>query len=58
MKPQLICEAPGPDEIQKRTVQEYIDETPIWSDGTESPYTPMTPHAVANLGIGNRGQVF
>ena len=26
----------------EKTVQEYIDETPFWSDGTEAPFTPMT----------------
>ncbi|MDD3311535.1 MFS transporter [Pseudodesulfovibrio sp.] len=25
-----------------RTVQDYIDETPLWRDGTPSPATPMT----------------
>ena len=25
-----------------KTVQQYIDETPFWSDGTEAPFTPMT----------------
>ncbi len=28
-------------EMQK-TVQEYIDERPIWADGTKTPFTPMT----------------
>lgn len=27
---------------QGRTVQEYIDETPVWSDGTVVPTVPMT----------------
>ena len=26
----------------EKTVQEFIDETPIWSDGTASPSTPLT----------------
>jgi putative MFS transporter len=25
-----------------KTVQDYIDERPVWSDGTELPYVPMT----------------
>jgi hypothetical protein len=25
-----------------RTVQEYIDETPMWADSTAVPYSPMT----------------
>lgn len=40
----------GPDTSQgsggrageSRTVQEYIDETPIWPDGTVVPFAPMT----------------
>ncbi len=27
---------------KSRTVQEYIDETPLWADGTPAPSTPMT----------------
>ena len=27
---------------QQRSVQGYIDETPVWSDGTTLPNTPMT----------------
>jgi len=27
----------------RKTVQEYIDETPIWSDGTDVASAPMTP---------------
>jgi MFS transporter, putative metabolite transport protein len=28
--------------LQPRTVQDYIDERPIWSDGTHAPSIPMT----------------
>jgi putative MFS transporter len=28
--------------VQARTVQDYIDETPLWRDGTQVPVTPMT----------------
>jgi MFS transporter, putative metabolite transport protein len=28
--------------VKPRTVQEYIDEQPMWSDGTRLPYAPMT----------------
>ncbi|MGE3803135.1 MAG: MFS transporter [Gemmataceae bacterium] len=28
--------------LTKRSIQEYIDETPSWSDGTETSMTPMT----------------
>jgi len=27
---------------QPRTVQQYIDELPVWPDGTRLPSTPMT----------------
>ncbi|WP_269542285.1 MFS transporter [Cerasicoccus fimbriatus] len=34
---------PDPGSPQpERTVQEYIDERPIWADGTTTPTTPMT----------------
>jgi MFS transporter, putative metabolite transport protein len=28
--------------LRARTVQDYIDERPIWSDGTHAPSIPMT----------------
>ncbi len=28
--------------ITGKTVQQYIDERPIWSDGTPASFTPMT----------------
>jgi MFS transporter, putative metabolite transport protein len=31
-----------PGSMQYRTVQEYIDELPVWPDGTRLPSTPMT----------------
>ncbi|MEO0795186.1 MAG: MFS transporter [Verrucomicrobiota bacterium] len=35
---------PDPEQPSKhRTVQDYIDERPVWADGTETPTTPMTP---------------
>jgi MFS family permease len=30
------------DQPPPRAVQEYIDETPLWADGTDVPSTPMT----------------
>src|ERR1700690_3890431 len=35
-------EAIRPDLAAKRTVQHYIDERPIWPDGTILPSVPMT----------------
>jgi MFS transporter, putative metabolite transport protein len=34
-----VTNSPAP---QPRTVQEYIDELPVWPDGTRLPSTPMT----------------
>ncbi|WP_051677098.1 MFS transporter [Maridesulfovibrio frigidus] len=31
-----------PDSVEARTVQDYIDETPYWADGTVAPSSPMT----------------
>jgi len=28
--------------VQARTVQDYIDETPFWADGTAARAAPMT----------------
>ncbi len=40
-----MSDATAPDEMGKtaRTVQDYIDETPRWLDGTPTPSVPMTP---------------
>ena len=35
-------QATRPTEIYSRSVQEYIDELPLWSDGTQLTSTPMT----------------
>lgn len=40
--PVFYKEEPFPGAAAGKTVQEYIDETPFWSDGTESPSIPMT----------------
>jgi hypothetical protein len=29
-------------ETSRRTAQDYIDETPVWRDGTPVAYSPMT----------------
>src|SRR5580704_4637979 len=39
--PNTQAEQSGP-RLQSRTVQDYIDERPIWPDGTHVPSTPMT----------------
>jgi putative MFS transporter len=30
------------NQMQPKSVQEYIDETPVWADGTKTSFTPMT----------------
>ncbi|GGC80092.1 MFS transporter [Chelatococcus reniformis] len=34
---------PAGEQTKHRTVQDYIDETPMWADGTAVTATPMTP---------------
>ena len=41
-----------------RTVQEYIDETPFWSDGTEVASTPMTTMQWRIWGMATAGKFF
>lgn len=33
----------APPTVLPRRVQDYLDETPVWADGTTHPVTPMTP---------------
>jgi MFS transporter, putative metabolite transport protein len=42
---------------QTRTVQEYIDERPIWPDGTPLPSVPMTKMQRRIWDAGRRGEV-
>lgn len=35
--------AAGSAAVIGKTIQQYIDETPLWSDGTPAPRPPMTP---------------
>jgi len=41
-----------------KTVQEYIDETPIWSDGTTVPQVPMTIMQWQIWGLATAGKFF
>ena len=41
-----------------RTVQEYIDETPFWSDGTGVSSSPMTPMQWRIWGMATAGKFF
>jgi len=49
---------PGGKRPARRTVQEYIDETPFWADGTEAPSTPMTPMQWRIWGLATAGKFF
>lgn len=42
----------------KKTVQEYIDETPAWSDGTTIPQVPMTIMQWQIWGLATAGKFF
>jgi putative MFS transporter len=48
----------GDGRAEKKTVQEYIDETPFWSDGTETPSAPMTPMQWRIWGLATAGKFF
>jgi len=41
-----------------KTVQEYIDETPLWADGTKSPSAPMTWMQWQIWGLATAGKFF
>lgn len=41
-----------------RSVQDYIDETPVWSDGTETSSTPMTKMQKKIWGLAGAGKFF
>jgi len=41
-----------------KTAQEYIDETPTWSDGTKVPGVPMTPMQFRIFGLACAGKFF
>jgi MFS family permease len=41
-----------------RTVQEYIDETPMWADSTAVPYSPMTGMQWLIWGLAAAGKFF
>ncbi len=41
-----------------KTVQEYIDETPVWSDGTTIPQVPMTAMQWRIWGLATAGKFF
>jgi len=42
----------------RKTVQEYIDETPVWSDGTTIPQVPMTVMQWQIWGLATAGKFF
>jgi len=44
--------------LKAKTVQQYIDETPIWSDGTKIPDAPMTAMQWQIWGLATAGKFF
>jgi MFS transporter, putative metabolite transport protein len=43
---------------QPKSVQEYIDETPVWADGTETSFNPLTAMQWRILGLATAGKFF
>jgi MFS transporter, putative metabolite transport protein len=50
-KPETATDAP-------RSIQQYIDERPSWSDGTQAPSAPMTPMQWRIWGLASAGKFF
>ncbi len=48
----------GSAKASSKTVQEYIDETPVWSDGTTVPQAPMTLMQWQIWGLATAGKFF
>ncbi|MEI6034060.1 MAG: MFS transporter [Verrucomicrobiae bacterium] len=48
----------SPEKLSGKTVQEYIDETPVWADGTKIPQAPMTPMQWQIWGLATAGKFF
>ena len=48
----------GSEKSSARTVQEYIDETPLWPDGTAAPKVPMTLMQWQIWGLATAGKFF
>ncbi len=48
----------GSDKPAAKTVQEYIDETPVWHDGTTVPQAPMTLMQWQIWGLATAGKFF
>ena len=46
------------DSSIERTVQDYIDETPVWADGTKVPEAPMTLMQWQIWGLATAGKFF
>jgi hypothetical protein len=49
---------PGRGAAVPRTVQEYIDETPMWADSTAVRYSPMTNMQWLIWGLAAAGKFF
>jgi putative MFS transporter len=49
---------PLPSSASARTVQDYIDETPVWADATEVSFSPMTNMQWLIWGLATAGKFF
>ncbi len=47
-----------PAATSAKTVQEYIDERPVWTDGTATPSTPMTAMQLRIWSLASAGKFF
>jgi MFS transporter, putative metabolite transport protein len=50
--------APAPDKVSGKTVQEYIDETPVWADATPVQYSSLTNMQWLIWGLAAAGKFF
>ena len=57
-KPGLSKPATGSDTIPARTVQQYIDELPVWPDGTRLKTSPMTGMQLRIWSLAATGKFF
>ena len=53
-----IAETVRPGQVRARTVQEYIDERPVWPDGTSLKSAPMTAMQWRIWGLAAAGKFF
>ena len=53
----LLADTAAPSTTGHKSVQDYIDELPVWSDGTNPQILADDRHAVAHLVARRRGKI-